>query len=450
MNDERLRRTLLATFLMMACGDDTGPPEEDTDGDTDASADLTFWDDVAPIYFESCVSCHRDGGIAPFALDNYADAVVWAAASLESIEARTMPPWLVTEDGSCGEFLDSRALSDESIDLVRSWFDDGMAEGSVRDDLVLPPLPTLEDAVVVSSPVFTPDIVGGPLAEFDEYRCFAIDPGLDADAFLTAYNVRPGNESIVHHVLAFTVDPNAEAVDPSQTNAEAIAQSDGESPDREGWPCFEGAGERVEESSLPIAWAPGQGIVHYPEGSGLHVGADEVLVLQVHYNLADPSTIGSSDQTELDLRFEDTVEHPGFMELPDLFIATLEDAEPASLPAADAAASFEWELPLGAYAVQSGFDNFEIWGVLPHMHERGTSIQMTVDDGESETCAVDVKRWDFDWQHLYFYEEPLVLGPEDSIRVRCGYDTSADADPVYPGWGTQNEMCLMGLFLVPR
>ena len=29
----------------------------------------TFWGDVAPIYYERCVECHREGGIAPFRLD---------------------------------------------------------------------------------------------------------------------------------------------------------------------------------------------------------------------------------------------------------------------------------------------------------------------------------------------------------------------------------------------
>lgn len=461
MTTPRFHVTACLALLLFGCGDDASN-DGDTDAadgsadetgesaDTEAAAELTFWDDVAPMYFDSCVSCHREGGIAPFALDNYADASAWATASLEAIEERTMPPWLVTEDGSCGEFRDSRGLSDEEIAMVRAWVDAGMAEGPPRQDLELPPPAALEGSVTVETPNFQPEIVGGPLAEFDEYRCFAVDPQLDADAFLTAYNVRPGNEAIVHHVLAFTVDPDAEAEDETQTNAEAMAQSDAESPDRAGWPCFEGAGERVDESSLPIAWAPGQGIVRYPEGTGLQVGADEVLVLQVHYNLADPATIGSTDQTLVDLQFADQVERPGFMDLPDFFIETLFDEEPAFLPPGDPDASFEWDLPLGSVATAYGFEGVEVWGVLPHMHERGTTINMHVGDGESETCAVDVQNWDFAWQHLYFYEEPLLIGPNDSIRVRCGYDTSGDSDPIFPGWGTKNEMCLMGLFMVPR
>ena len=70
------------------------------------------------------------------------------------------------------------------------------------------------------------------------------------------------------------------------------------------------------------------------------------------------------------------------------------------------------------------------------------------DDG-SETCGVDVPRWDFAWQLYYFYEQPVRLGPGDRIRVTCTFDTRGATEPVMPGWGTGDEMCLLGVFFVP-
>jgi len=61
----------------------------------------------------------------------------------------------------------------------------------------------------------------------------------------------------------------------------------------------------------------------------------------------------------------------------------------------------------------------------------------------------DVPRWDFNWQLQYFYEQPRTLSGNDTLRVTCTFDTSGETEPVLPGWGTHNEMCLMGLFLVP-
>ena len=45
--------------------------------------------------------------------------------------------------------------------------------------------------------------------------------------------------------------------------------------------------------------------------------------------------------------------------------------------------------------------------------------------------------------------EPRVLTASDTLQVTCEFNTMSATEPVTPGWGTNNEMCLMGLFLVP-
>ena len=75
-------------------------------------------------------------------------------------------------------------------------------------------------------------------------------------------------------------------------------------------------------------------------------------------------------------------------------------------------------------------------------------VAKLVRDGES-SCEVSVPQWDFHWQGMYFYEQPLVVDAADTLHVTCTYDTTDATEPVLPGWGTQNEMCLMGLFVVP-
>ena len=73
----------------------------------------------------------------------------------------------------------------------------------------------------IATPNFTPEIQGGDLAAFDEYRCFLVDPQLPGDRFLTGYDVRPGNDAIVHHVLVMPVDPDLVVAD-GMTNAEVM------------------------------------------------------------------------------------------------------------------------------------------------------------------------------------------------------------------------------------
>jgi len=41
----------------------------------------TFTKDVAPIFYENCVTCHRPNNIAPMALLEYADARPWARST---------------------------------------------------------------------------------------------------------------------------------------------------------------------------------------------------------------------------------------------------------------------------------------------------------------------------------------------------------------------------------
>jgi len=448
-----LKILLLPALLLPACKDGDAPAESGESGESGSTdtGDLdqrSYWQDVAPIYFERCVTCHQSGGIAPFVLDNYADAAAWASASAAAVAGRTMPPWLVTDDGSCGEFRGSRALAPEEIATIAEWAAAGAPEGTTRDDLKVPPLPGLDGDLELHTPDFAPEIVGGALAEFDEYRCFLVDPGLDHDMFLTGYEVTPGNPALVHHLLAMPVDPAA-ILEGGQTNAQRMQAMDDESPDRDGWPCFSTAGEGVEIEGLPVTWAPGMGAVEYPAGTGVRVGAGRKIVIQVHYNLHDPALAGQSDRSRLELRLAEAVEREGYFDVIDLFIDTLYTGEPDALPPGQASTLYSWSADIGQFYVPPGAEQVEVYGIFPHMHERGRKWSARLVDGEETQCAGEVRSWDFDWQSYYFYEQPLVVRPGTRLEVTCDFDTRDASDPVTPGWGTGNEMCLAGLFIVP-
>lgn len=441
-------------LLAPACqSDDVAPidtSDETGDGDGDAEPlEPTFWQDVAPIYYERCVSCHRDGGIAPFVLDEYASAAAWGPASALAVEQRVMPPWLVSDDGSCNTWQHSRALAQTEIDTIQAWVDGGLLEGDPRDDLSRPELPGLDHGTPFTTPEFTPEPQGGMFAEYDEYRCFLIDPQLEQDMFITGYQIAPGNEALVHHVVGITVDPNLE-VGEGVTNLDVITALDEASPDRLGWPCFGLAGDGVAPDSVPITWAPGQGVVELPEGSGSRVAAGNLLVVQVHYNMVDPAVIGQSDSTTVNIRLEPEVAREGLFDIPDGLLATLFEGTPHGLAPGKAEETFTWTFPTEWYIGWNGSESLELWGFFPHMHERGTNMRVRVLDSQGDEigCLGEVPRWDFGWQLWYFYEQPIVLEPGQLIEVTCTYDTSGDEEPILPGWGTHNEMCLTGLYMV--
>ncbi len=470
MRSTRALGPLLPLILFTtACGDSSGAnetgtgtgtgtgtatdPGTGTGGDTDptggVAAGPTYWDDVAPIFFDNCVTCHQAGGIGPFVLDNYAEAKKWAPAAVTSVEERSMPPWLVTDDGSCGTFQDSKALSQAEIDTVRAWLDAGTPEGQPRSDLQAPAPESLTDAVEFKTPKFLPAIKGGDLAQFDEYRCFRVDTKLAADRFLTGYSVTPGTPAMIHHVLAITVDPEG-AGEGGQKNKDIIAALDAESPDRDGWPCFGAAGDGVDPGGIPVSWAPGQGIISLPEGIGYRIKKEDYLILQVHYNLVDPKLAGIVDQTSLKIRFADTVEREGFFNLPDDFLGSLFSGNPDVLEPGKSAVTYTFDHKLD-YLPFFGAQAADLYGVFPHMHQRGRKLRVElIEDGGAPQCAADVKAWDFNWQLFYFYDQPLPLTPKSTLRITCEYDTQSATEPVLPGWGTQNEMCLAGIFIVPK
>lgn len=429
--------------LLFACDGSKG---EDS-GSTALTEAPTWSEDVGPIYARTCASCHAPGGAGPFDLTGYEDAKAWAVASSLSVQARTMPPFLVRGDGTCGDYVDNQWLSEEEIATIAAWAEAGAPEGSPGATFEAAPLAVLPaDAVPYLTPDFTPEVVGGEYAENDEYRCFDVGT-VDQDTFLVGYSVEPGNAAMVHHVLMMPVDPDS-AASGGRTAQEQMELLDAQD-EREGWPCFVGAGTGVPTMSTPVAWAPGQGAVLFPDGSGVKIGAGDRLIAQVHYNLVDTSLRGEADQTQINLLLSEEVEQEAFIALPDGFLETLGAFNEAAIPPGESAWTYTWDAPsyelLYYYGGSTeGLTGASIWGVLPHMHQYGTKMNVSL-NGE---CIADVPQWDFGWQRVYFYEEGLPLDGSETLEVSCTYNTEGESEEITPGWGTYNEMCLSSLYVV--
>lgn len=416
-------------------------------GAADDSASLTYWQDVVPVLEQHCLDCHREEGIAPFRLDTYDSARAHSAKIKEETSERNMPPWGATSDGSCNEFTDSLALTDAEIALLGKWHDQGAKEGT-PGEAQLRDLPMLDDAVPFKTPLFAPERQGGQLAEFDEYRCFMFDSGTTDPSFITGYQVTPGTPEIVHHVLAFIVDPEAPAEDDTgMTNADKIQALRDASAGRDGWPCFGQAGEGISVEAAPVTWAPGQGVVEYPDGAGIPLGSNRKLIVQVHYNLADDALLGKTDSTTVHLNLASEVARVGIFALPDPLLGSLQTEEPDTLPPGLASTKYEWTRSVEQLGLD-GVPDLKLFGVGPHMHQRGRKYHMDLSGGPAgDTCGVDVQSWDFHWQRLYHYRDGIPLDGSTQFHVTCDYDTTDTKTAVLPGWGTRNEMCLATLFI---
>jgi hypothetical protein len=412
----------------------------------------TYYRDVAPIYASSCVRCHQEGSIAPFRLDDVQSAQAWAQASAAAVEQRVMPPFLVTGDGTCGDWADNEWLTDSEIALVRAWADGGAPAGDPADAPSLEVSAPRLDSVGLSAqiPPYVPEISGVAGASHDDYRCFLVPNGATSEQWLTGYEGVPGVPGIVHHMAIYTVEPAGESYVPGLTNGALLAGLDAADA-LEGWSCFGAAGEGVRHSGTPATWAPGQGAVLYPEGSGYRLRPGHDLVLQVHYNLGDPSWAGDPDTSRVDFSTAPQVERELWSSPADEFLTSYilsqyGMGESERIPAGNPAYRYSFPYSGAQMLADGGFDPaepraFELVGVMPHMHERGRQQWVAV-DGQ---CAMEVTDWDFHWQRVYFWEQGQPMDSGSTVEVTCEWDASDASEDVMPGWGTESEMCLANL-----
>jgi len=102
----------------------------------------TFTEDVAPILFESCASCHHPDGIGPMSLLTYEDARRYARRIRDKVETRQMPPWHLDRTVGIQEYKNDVSLTDAQIGTIVAWVQAGTPQG---DPAALPPLPELPD-----------------------------------------------------------------------------------------------------------------------------------------------------------------------------------------------------------------------------------------------------------------------------------------------------------------
>lgn len=436
-----MTRILLALFLMvlMVGCNDSGPATTSSDTtsgqDTTPGADtqtpqdtgnplptgVTWADDIAPLVYENCMPCHREGNIAPVAFEAYESARDYAPLMARKTRLREMPPWGADNSGDCHTWMDPRWLSDDEIRLIAGWLEEGTPSGDLSKVPALPPeQPALEtvDLTVTMDEAYTPQL--SP----DDYRCFVLDPQLDTDQFLTAFEVKPGVAEQVHHVILYGLN-DAEA------DAQAEALDAGDSVP--GYTCFGGA--NVNGTTLLGAWAPGERVARYPEGTGVRLKAGRKLVMQIHYNVKEGAV---PDQTSMDLALSPSVGN-------EAYIVLLADPSLNVAPGQEAGTHTR-ELDLSSFGAPIGVT---LRGVFPHMHQLGTEIRFSHKKAGSDAfdCLMDVPRWDFQWQQFFFYEDPVRIEPADTLKMECVYDTTGQTQNVRWGEGTDDEMCLVGVYV---
>lgn len=435
----------LCWLLLAACGTDAVAPEPEPEPQPLAP---TYWQHVEPIFYTNCVTCHTEGGIGPFAIDDPDTAIAFAAAIAEQTASREMPPW--PPGGDTPALRHVRSLTQAQIDTIAAWAAAGAPLGDPSA-----PQPRVEPEVIDLGPTelgfdIGVDYVADPLLT-DDYRCFLAPIDTDVVRAATGFVVTPGNRATVHHVIVTLF---------AGTDRAALEALDAESPERAGWPCVGGAvpeGSGLRAVGGLGSWVPGVSAVKNPEGTAQLIPAGAVAVIQMHYN-----TLGGSDpdRTRIDVALAPTAETGSLVPLRGLGLIkrnlTIAADDPASVHTASATVQ-QWLALRGQQLPPSG--KGYLVGAGGHMHLIGKSLRITRRGAAGTTVLLDIPRWDFHWQGQYLYVEPIEVAATDTLELRCEYDNSNTnrlAHGLQPnvevtwGEGTQDEMCLASLQVVER
>lgn len=361
------------------------------------SASVTFCKEVAPILYQHCYECHRPNEIGPFDVSNFDELRGWADMVVEVIEQKRMPPWHATETEHA--FKNARHMPSESLDVIKQWAKDGAPYGSAGD---LPKLPeTMNDWRLPKSPDLVVSMRDRPYtiaaSGAIDYQYFVVDPKITEDRWVSAAQVIPGNASVVHHAIVFIRPP------------------DGVESNGVGW---------------LTAFVPGQRATMFPPGYARRVPAGSKLVFQMHYT---PNGVEQLDNTKIGVNFiePDQVTH-------EVFTLVGLDQE-FEIPPREA--NHQVSISVSRWPRHS-----ELLAIMPHMHLRGKSFQLTANTKTPNTkdslssTILNVPRYDFNWQHTYELESPIPLDSVQKLNVMVSFDNSSN-NPFNPN---PNEYVLWG------
>ena len=372
--------------------------QTDSKGDFIALADIeerSYAKDIAPILKARCVSCHMEGGIAPFAMNSHQMIQGWSPMIREVLYTKRMPPGQIDNE-YVHDFRDvSHITPEETIKLV-SWIESG-AKNTDGSDPLAEYSPEMakwaygEPDMIIPIP---PQQI--PATGVQDYRNIPVALDIEEDIWVKAVEFEAGDPTVLHHIIAFAYSPGG------VNQFEILNQGIGLG-----------------------AYAPGNEINTYPENSGFPLKVGGGLLLQLHYTTSGKET---TDASEIALY--------------------LWDEKPERQVLGGSAADLDINIPPFAQrhemvATAKFRKDSYITMLGPHMHYRGHDANFTLvyPDGSSEE-VLNVPNYQFNWQKVYDFKDPKFV-PAGTQMVFTGTFDNSEFNPSNPdasqtlSWGEQ-------------
>lgn len=376
-----------STVVVAASGCDLNFPVKDMHANTTPD----YATEVAPIIAEQCATCHREGGIGPFAMDSHLMLQGWSPMIREVLLTKRMPPMQV--DPYIGHFSNANYMEQTDIQTLVHWIDAGAPRGAAAVD----PLTQLNFPDRKSWQLGEPDyIVKAPAMEIPatgvlDYINVDVDLPFTEDKWVKSVQFIAGDESVLHHLLTYVTAP-AEDFDGGEANQSSIARR-----------FLEG-------------YAPGKvDAMTFPEDTGVFIPKGHKLSMQFHYTTNGKATV---DETILGLYMYD--EPPTYENF------TRSVSGNFRIP------PYAQEHPAAATYVFE--EDVVVTGLRAHMHFRGKDMKFSAEypDG-SVTDLLSVPNYSYAWQPTYQLDQPAALPAGTKVHVTGTFDNSeynpANPDP---------------------
>ena len=369
MREMRISRALLSgiVFGIMAI---VASPAADLLAQ-DVGEQVTYARDVAPILQEKCQICHQPNSVAPMSLLTYEQVRMFAPLIKTKVESRVMPPYHINRTVGIQGFKNDRGLTEQQIETIVSWVDQGAVYGDAADEPAPMEFPDPnrwqladrfgEPDLIIRSEPYT-------LAAVTQDKWFrpTVPTGITEPRWVRAIEMKPAypdGRRIVHHALAFLLQREEGGMAGLASTAAAISG---------------GPGLGV----LFMEWAVGKVGEVFPTDAGKLMLPGSQISWEIHMHAIGEEV--RDNVVELGVYFYPEGYVPENRTVLNLFQAVGE----------------ELDIPPGQVTVTQNFHVMQAPGRLenfqPHMHMRGKAMSMEAiyPDGRKELLSsVDNFQW---------------------------------------------------------
>jgi hypothetical protein len=254
-------------------------------------------------------------------------------------------------------------------------------------------------------------------------RCFLVDPRRAGATAITGVTVLAEPAAAVRQATLYELD------DPGAVRR--ARQLDAADPGP-GWACYSapavagsGAGAK-----LLASWSRNTPVQRLPAGTGVPLGREAPLVLQLRYDLI-ASAPGIPVRARMLLATGEVARAARFVTLrpPPFALAPGQtQAQVRATWTADRAAT--------------------LLGLVPRMHTLGRVLDLERTHAGERRCLAHFGHWDVYDQQLFRDAAPVALAPGDQLALTCEFSTTSRTTAVKMGEAPDDEQCLAHLYLV--